>query len=79
MSCWTSRKVSGVLIVIALVLLWITEQSGSIVCGVLTFAFLALDVTQTVVFCRRPHCGRLIRAKGLRMPLYCPARRNAAA
>lgn len=48
MSCWTSRKVSGVLIVIALVLYWITEQSGSIVCGVLTFAFLALDVIQAL-------------------------------
>lgn len=71
MSCWTSRKVGWVLIAVALAMYWMTEHSNSVVCGVLALAVLALDLIQTLIYYRCPHCGRLIRTKSLRMPLYC--------
>nr|WP_326185856.1 hypothetical protein [uncultured Oscillibacter sp.] len=71
MSCWTSRKVGWVLTAIALILCWITARSNSVVCGVLALAVLALDLIQTLIYYRCPHCGRLIRTKSPRMPLYC--------
>lgn len=76
MSCWTSHKVSLVLIVTALALLWITAGSNSIVCGVLSIAIVVLDIVQTLIFYRCPHCGRLLplRQQPLRLgpPIYCP-------
>lgn len=71
MSCWTSHKVSWGCIAAALVLAFLGGDAEAPFFLIPALVIVVLDLIQYLIFCRCPHCGRLIRTKSLRMPLYC--------
>lgn len=72
MTCWTSRKLSWGCLAVVLFLLFLCGEAQSPLLLIPVAAIVLLNIIQTVIFFRCPHCGRSLRTRSIRMPLYCP-------
>ena len=73
MSLWTSRKLSNICVILAVLLFLagvLAEAAGLFAAAI---AVMALDLAQTLIFYRCPHCGWLLPFRTGRCPTAVPA------
>lgn len=72
MSLWTSRTLSNACVITAVLLFLAGVQTEAAGLFAAAIAVMALDLVQTLIFYRCPHCGRLLPFRHRSVPSYCP-------
>ena len=72
MSLWTSRKLSNICVILAVLLFLagVLAEAASLFAAAI--AVMALDLAQTLIFYRCPHCGWLLPFRHWSVPHCCP-------
>ena len=72
MSLWTSRKLSNICEILAVLLCLLGAETKTAPLFAAAIAVMALDLAQTLIFYRCPRCGRLLPFRQWATPVYCP-------
>ena len=72
MSLWTSRKLSNICEILAVLLCLLGAETKTAPLFAAAIAVMALDLAQTLIFYRCPHCGWLLPFRHWSVPHCCP-------